>query len=81
MAKKAEKWYTPSKSDTGWSKDKPMRARRRLMLKAHKNDYLASGRACQSLANVTEDSATARAAQSDAKYFFRMNRQKKRKSK
>lgn len=69
----SERWYEPS-VETGWKKNMPMAQRRRLVLRAHGGDNLASGRAMQSLANVTTDGATKKAAQADASYFFKMNR-------
>ncbi len=55
---------------TGWMKDMPMDKRRRLVLKAHKGDKLSSARSMQSLANVTTDRETKRAARADAVFFF-----------
>ena len=60
----------------GWSKSRPATVRRRLALKSrdqksskHKQ-YVSAGRALQSLANVTKDPDTKRAAKDDADYFF-----------
>jgi hypothetical protein len=53
-----------------WHKDQPASEKRANALKAHKGDKLATARALQELANVTTDSATARAAKADANYFF-----------
>lgn len=69
-----EKWYHPSKH-TGWDKDDNQETRRAKMLKAHKDDSLAAGRAMQALANVTQDRETANKARSDALYFYRLHKQ------
>lgn len=69
-----EKWYQPTLSDTGWSKDLPEDERRTAMLQAHKGDYRAAGRALMSLANVTTDMETSRKARADALYFYRQLR-------
>jgi len=66
----AERWYEPG-VETGWEKDMPTMKRRRLVLRAHKGDELASGRAMQALANVTTDRETKVRAGADASYFFR----------
>lgn len=72
MSRKVVKFFAP-KVETGWHKNQKPAYRRRLVLKAHRGDLLASGRAMQSLANVSQDSATARKAKQDADYFFRLN--------
>ena len=77
MAKKVEKWFKPGEP-LGWEKDMPQTKRRRIALKSRKGDLLATARALQSISNVTKDSETARKAQSDAQYFYRQYRQKKR---
>ena len=69
---KSERWYAP-KVHSGWEKGMPLTKRRGLVLRAHKGDVLASARAMQALANITTDTATRRAAQSDAKYFYARN--------
>lgn len=71
------KWFKP-KTHSGWQKDMPMAKRRRLVLKAHKNDYLAAGRSMQSLANVSQDKRTSDLAAQDAKYFFREHKKRKK---
>lgn len=76
MVKKVVKFFHP-KVHTGWHKSQSITYRRRLALKAHGNDYLATGRALQALANITQDSATERKAKQDANYFFSMNRKHK----
>lgn len=72
------KWFKPSKKHSGWRKDMPMGKRRRLVLKAHKNDYLSAGRSMMALANVSQDKETARKSRQDADYFFREHRKRKR---
>jgi hypothetical protein len=66
-----KKWYEPSKKETGWHKNLSASVRRARMLKAHKSNNLAAGRACQALANVTKDKTTARLAALDARHFFK----------
>lgn len=78
MAK--EKWFKPS-THSGWEKGMPATERRRLVLKAHKGEPLASGRAMQALANVTTDKRTRELANADAKYFFRQLKTRSRVSK
>lgn len=70
-----DKFFHP-KVHTGWSKNESLSGRRRKVLKAHKGDILASGRAMQALANVTTDHATKVQAQADANYFYRLNKKK-----
>jgi hypothetical protein len=64
-----ERWYHP-KVHTGWHKDQPPEVRRKEVLKAHKNDLLASGRSLQALSNVSTDNTTKVLAARDARYFF-----------
>ena len=59
---------------TGWRKDMPVLVRQQRVLEAHKGDMLASARAMQSLANVTTDKETKRAARTDALFFFDQHR-------
>lgn len=66
---RSQRWYHP-KVRTGWHKGDPLAVRRRRVLRAHHGDVLASARAMDSLAKVTTDRATKRAARADAKYFF-----------
>lgn len=74
---KVEKWFEAGES-LGWRKDDAMGKRRRIALKNRKGDKLATARALQSLANVTQDSETARKASADAQYFYRQYRQSKK---
>ncbi len=73
---KSKRFYEP-KVHTGWEKGMGMEKRRRLVLRAHKGDALASARGMQALANVSTDPATKMAARSDALYFYDLNRRKK----
>ena len=66
---KTEKWYSPSVV-MGWRKDQSATTRRRLALKSHKGNKLATARALQSLANITVDKATKKLARADALYFY-----------
>ncbi len=76
MAKKVEKFFNPQ-VHTGWHKSQSKDYRRRLALKAHDNNYLSTGRAMQSLANVSQDKQTQRLAKQDANYFFSMHKKHK----
>ena len=71
-----EKWYKAAGSKskhTGWKKSYPAKKRRSLALKGHKS-ALSAGRALQALANVTKDEPTRKAAQADAKYFYKKHK-------
>ena len=79
----AKKWFKkavrkkPPYDLGGWSKTQSAATRRRLALASRPKNWslnnrrLSAGRALQALANVTKDPATKRAAESDARYFFR----------
>jgi hypothetical protein len=67
--KKGNWWHKVP--DTGWGKEIKASVRRQRMLKAHGYDLRAAGKAMNSLANVTKDKASQRAARADAHYFFR----------
>jgi len=67
--KRSERFFHP-KVKSGWKKSMPKTQRRKLVLKAHKGDYLAAARSKQTLANVTKDKGTKEAAGEDAKYFL-----------
>jgi hypothetical protein len=75
--KKAVKFFNP-KVHTGWHKTQSATYRRRLSLKAHKSDYLATARSLQALSNTTRDKQTKVLSKRDANYFFAMNRKHKR---
>jgi hypothetical protein len=72
---KSEQFYHP-KVEMGWHKGQSATTRRRLALKAHGGDNLATARALQALANVTTDSTTARLARQDALYFYGKHKKK-----
>jgi len=65
------RWSKPSRRHSGWRKNQRAEIRRRLALKAHKNDKLSAGRSLQALSNVTRDSRTKELAAQDARFFFR----------
>jgi len=72
----SSKWYKTAESKskhTGWKKSYAAKKRRALALKGHKSN-LSSGRALQALANVTQDEPTRKAAQADAKYFYKQHK-------
>lgn len=68
-------FFHPQVTGTGWRKDAPQEERRRDMLRAHGGDALATARALQALANVSQDPATKRAAAADAAYFYKRHKQ------
>lgn len=76
---KAKRWFVPTR-ETGWRKSLPAHIRRGYLyiatderLTKH-NRLVQAGRMIQSLANVTTDRATKKAARADAGYFFRRAR-------
>jgi hypothetical protein len=73
-----EQWYDPKVLNTGWEKDMDAGKRRMLILKAHGNDNMASARAMQALANVSQDKETKIQAAKDAKFFFQAHIQGRR---
>ncbi len=77
---KRKRW-AKFETETGWEKTMLAGKRRRLVLEAHKNDYLASGRAMQQLANVTTDERTELLAGRDARWFFKEHKRLKGSSK
>jgi len=62
-------WFHAGKS-LNWSKEDGQSKRRRAALASRRGNYLKTGRALQSLANVTQDRETKSKASADAKYFF-----------
>jgi hypothetical protein len=70
---KSEQFFHP-KVHSGWSKTQSATYRRRLALKAHKNNPLSTARALGALANVSTDKTTARLAKADSMYFYGKNR-------
>lgn len=77
---KQERWFAAGEP-LGWRKTDSMAKRRRIALRNRGGDKLATARALQALANVTEDSETRRKAEADAQYFYRQYRQSKKKKK
>jgi len=74
---KRERWYAPEVS-MGWEKTQSATTRRRLALKAHGGDKLATARALLALSNVTTDSTTKRLSKQDAYYFFDLYKKRKK---
>jgi len=84
---KKKKWFReavyarPPNTLGGWSKGQTPAVRRRHALASRPKNwsmdrrYLSAARALQALANVTKDPGTKRAAQADARYFYRKARQ------
>ena len=73
---KKARWAT-FETKTGWKKTMQTEERRRLVLRAHGYDYLASGRAMQQLSNISTDARTTLLAGRDARYFFREHKKRK----
>jgi hypothetical protein len=70
--KNGSKWFSPSSKPLNWCKKDSQSKRRRYALAARKGDFLATARALQALANITEDNQTRRLSQGDSKYFLKM---------
>jgi hypothetical protein len=76
-------WFHP-KDHTGWRKRQPANVRRQKLLRATDkrktlhDRYLEAGRKALALANVTRDRETHVKARSDAEYFFRKLKKKKK---
>lgn len=68
---KSQQFYHP-KVKTGWEADMPMEKRRRLALRGHKGNKLATARGLLALSNVQKriNPEVSRKARSDADYFF-----------
>lgn len=66
-------FFHPTVVNTGWHKDSPMSERRKAALKAHKQDYLATGRSLIALANVSQDRETKIQARKDGLYFLALH--------
>lgn len=77
---KSQQFYHP-KVHMGWKKTQSATERRRLALKAHKGDKLATARALLALSNVTTDALTKERAGADAMYFFNLHNKSKKKAK
>ena len=63
------KWYNPG-VQMNWHHSDLREVRRRNALRAHKGDLLATARALQQLANVTNVGVVEKAARQDAVHFF-----------
>jgi len=76
---KAKRWFEPS-VETGWEADMPMIKRRRLALRAHKGNELATARGLLALSNVQKriNPVVSRKARSDADYFFARHKKTRR---
>lgn len=72
-----ERWFFPT-TIMGWTKTQSASTRRKLALKAHDDDKLATARALQALANVSTDKTTKKLARSDALYFYELHRKGKK---
>ncbi len=80
MTKKVDRWFEAGKK-LNWRKSESQTRRRKNALAARHGNLLATARALQALANVTEDNETARKSRSDAIYFFKLHAKKKNKYK
>jgi len=78
--KNAARWFQPGKT-LGWHKGDTQSQRRRTALTSRRGNYLKTAKALNSLANVTRDDETQRKARADAKYFFKLHNQSKKKPK
>lgn len=65
-----ERWFKAGEP-TGWKKDLPQDKRIDLVLASRDYDYLASARALNALANVSQDPETKRKARADAEKLFK----------
>ena len=72
----AKRWYRPTVK-MNWKKTMPLEVRRDNALDAHGGDILATGRALQALANVTQDAETKIEARKDAQYFLALYKREK----
>lgn len=80
----SKKWYKKAVNKSspynlgGWKKNQTSSTRRKHALSSRPKGWslnhkrLSTGRALQSLANVTKDKSTKKKAKQDANYFFRM---------
>lgn len=68
-AKTKERWFQAG-APLNWRKDSSQAQRRRAALSSRRGNLLATGRALNALANVTQDKETQTKARADAKYFF-----------
>ena len=72
-----EKRFFHPKVKMNWGKNMPITERRDNALEAHGGNLLATGRALQALANVTQDAGTKVEARKDALYFFAQHEREK----
>lgn len=83
MVKRKILWFSP-RSHSDWKKTQSATNRRRKLLsstdkrKSLHDRFVSAGRKIQALANVTKSKETEKKARSDALYFFRKARQKKK---
>ena len=75
--KKVEKWFEPGEP-TNWRKADSQATRIRKLVKSRDGDVLASARAMQQLANISQDKETARKAKADATLLFSRYRKSKK---
>ena len=74
--KKNNKWFSPGVK-MNWNHQDLREVRRRNALRAHGGDLLATARALQQLANVSQVGVVAKAARQDAVHFFAKYQSKK----
>jgi REP element-mobilizing transposase RayT len=73
---KNKKWFHPGVK-MNWNHQDLREVRRRNALRAHGGDLLATARALQQLANVSQVGVVAKAARQDAVHFFAKYQSKK----
>ena len=73
---KNKKWLSPGVK-MNWNHQDLREVRRRNALRAHGGDLLATARALQQLANVSQVGVVAKAARQDAVHFFAKYQSKK----
>ena len=73
---KNKKWFHPG-IKMNWNHQDLREVRRRNALRAHGGDLLATARALQQLANVSQVGVVAKAARQDAVHFFAKYQSKK----
>lgn len=76
--KKDKKWFTPG-TKMNWHHSDLREVRCRNALRAHGGDLLATARALQQLANVSQIGVVAKAARQDARHFFSLYQARKAK--
>lgn len=75
MTKATEKFFHPDRK-LNWHKDDSQKIRRQKALNSRHSSFLKAGRALQALANVSNDSETARKAKADATFFFAQHKKR-----